>query len=138
VGDLRLNVRMNLFGQPLDAVVWVSFEAPIRLGANATTSNIEIVVSAIENAEIEVNVVQESMLSAQPALQSLLETQLVPALGGLLGGGAPLASFPLPEIDLSSALGQPPGTSVVVIEPLTTPPAPERQAGNTIVYGRLR
>jgi hypothetical protein len=139
IGDLRIDANMSLFGQPLDAVVYVAFEAPIRLGANSATGEIEIVVSAVENVEVEVHVVQESMLSAQPALQSLLETQLVPALGGLLGGGAPLTSFPLPEMDLSEALGQPPGTSVVRIVPLTAPlPGPERQSGNTIVYGRLQ
>ncbi len=138
IGDMQLTASMDLFGQPLDAVIWVSFDAPITLGANATSGEIEIVVSAVENVEIEVNVQQEQMLSAGPVLASLLETQLVPALGGLLGGGAPLASFPLPEMDLSASLGQPPGTSVIAIQPLAMTPAPPRQAGNTIIYGSLR
>ena len=138
VGDLRLLAHLELFGQPLDAVIWVSFDAPIRLEPNADTSSIEIVVSAPENVEVEVNVVQEAMLGEQPALAGLFETEIVPALGGLLGSGAPLASFPLPDIDLSAALGQPPGTSVIRIVPLATPPAAERQSGNTVVYGRLQ
>lgn len=137
VADLEITASLDLFGQPLDAVVYVAFEAPITLGANG--SDIEIVIQSIENVELEVNVVQESMLSAKGALESLLRTELVPALGGLLGDGSPLASFPLPEIDLSASLGQPPGTSVIAIQPLTSgtlPPA--RQSGNTVIYGRLQ
>lgn len=138
VADLRIDMSMELVGLPLDAVVWVAFEAPIRLGASAATGQIEIVVSSVENVQVEAHVVQESMLAVQPVLLSLLEAQLVPALGSLLGGGKPLAGFPLPEMDLSAALGQPAGTSVVRIEPLSTPPAPERQGGNTIIYGSLK
>ena len=137
VGDLRILTSMSLFGQALDAVVWVSFEAPIRLGANPA-GEIEIVVSSVENVQVEVKVLQEALIDSGPVLRGLLETELVPALGSLLGGGTPLASFPLPEVDLSESLGQPPGTSVIRIVPLSPPlPGPERDAGNTIVYGRL-
>ena len=138
VGDLEITASLELFGQPLDAVIYVSFEAPISLGANTTTNDIEIVIQAVENVELEVAVTQESMLAAQPALKSLLETELVPSLGSLLGNGQPLASFALPDIDLSSSLGQPPGTSVIKIVPFSDPSLPdERQDGNTVLYGKL-
>jgi hypothetical protein len=138
VGDLEITASLDLFGQPLDAIIYVSFEAPISLGANPVSNDIEIVIQAVENVEIEVAVTQESMLGAQPALKTLLETELVPSLGALLGNGQALAAFPLPDIDLSSSLGQPPGTSVIRIVPYSDPTLPdERQAGNTVLYGKL-
>lgn len=136
VGDLRIDATLDLFGQPLEAVVYTTFEAPIAL--EAIGSDLAITVQDIQNVQLEVNVTQESMLGVESTLAGLLETELVPALGGLLGGGSPIASFPLPEVDLSASLGQPPGTSLIKIIPLATPPAPTRQEGNTIVYGQLQ
>lgn len=139
VGDMRVDANLKLFGQPVDAIVYVAFDAPISLGANPTTGDIEIIVESIENVKLEVNVTNEAALGIEPALASLLETQLVPALGGLLGNGTPLASFPLPEIDLSSSLGQPAGTSLIKIVPITSPTLPNtRQSGNTVIFGRLQ
>ncbi|MEZ4461527.1 MAG: hypothetical protein R3E66_17765 [bacterium] len=139
VGDMRIDASLKLFGQPIDAIVYVAFDAPISLAANPTTGDIEIIIQAIENVKLEVNVTNEPALGAEPALASLLESQLVPALGGLLGNGTPLASFPLPEIDLSASLGQPAGTSLIKIVPLTTPGLPSsRQSGNTVIFGRLQ
>lgn len=139
VGDMRIDASLKLFGQPIDAIVYVAFDAPISLAANPATGDVEIVIQAIENVKLEVNVTNEAALGAEGALASLLESQLVPALGGLLGNGTPLASFPLPEIDLSSSLGQPPGTSLIKIVPLTGPNLPStRQSGNTVIYGRLQ
>jgi hypothetical protein len=139
IGDLRIDASLDLFGQPVEAVVYVAFDAPISLAANPLTGDIEIVIQAIENVKLEVNVTNEAALGVEPALASLLETQLVPALGGLLGNGTPLASFPLPEIDLSSSLGQPAGTSLIKIVPINDPALPDsRQNGNTVIYGRLQ
>jgi len=136
VGDMQINASLDLFGQHMDLLVYVSFEAPISLAAS--NGELVITVQSVENVKLEVNVVQENLLASETVIANLLETQLVPALGNLLGGGQPLASFPLPEIDLSSALGQPPGTSVIVIETMTNSNWQERIDGNTIVYGRLR
>ena len=136
VGDLLVNATLELFGQPMTLEVYVSFEAPIQLGA--VGSELAITVDAIENVELEVNVIEEGLIGSESVIKDLLRTELVPALGGLLGDGEPLASFPLPEIDLSADLGLPPGTVGISIQPLATPPADERQDGNTIVYGRLR
>ncbi len=139
IADLRIDTTLDLFGQPVTAIVYVAFDAPITLAANPATGDIEIVIQAIENVQLEVNVTNEAALGVEPALASLLETQLVPALGGLLGNGTPLAAFPLPEIDLSASLGQPPNTSLIKIVPITNGTLPNtRQSGNTVIYGRLQ
>lgn len=139
IGDLRIDATLDLFGQPVNAEVYVAFDAPITLAANPNSGDIEIIIQAIENVKLEVNVTNEPALGVESALASLLETQLVPALGGLLGNGTPLASFPLPEIDLSASLGQPPGTSLIRIVPINDAGLPSsRQSGNTVIYGRLQ
>ncbi|MEO1270166.1 MAG: hypothetical protein AAFX99_18930, partial [Myxococcota bacterium] len=134
--DLRIDVGLTLAGQPIELVVYVSFEAPIALTAAA--GEISITVDTIQNPELEVTAAEEGMIGAEELIAQLLTDELVPALGGLLGNGQPLASFPLPEVDLSSSLGQPPGSSVIRILPLDPPPAPPRQPYQTVIYGRLQ
>jgi hypothetical protein len=136
VGDMKINASLTLFGTPLNAVVYVAFDAPISLAASG--GQLGITVSAIENVQLEVNVVQPELAGFEDAISELLGSQLVPALGGLLGNGTPLASFPLPEIDISSQLGQPAGSLVIAIDVLSNPAFRNRIDGNTIVYGQLR
>jgi hypothetical protein len=136
VGDLRVDASLDAFGQRLDLIVYVAFDAGIALAANA--GQLGITVSSIENVAIEVNVVQPDLAGFEDTIGDLLAAQLIPALDGLLGGGQPLASFPLPEIDLSPQLGQPPGTLLIAIDVLSNPAWETRIGGNTIVYGRLR
>jgi hypothetical protein len=136
VGDLEITATMDLFGQPLSLLVYVSFEAPISLAAAA--GQVQITVSAVENVALEVTVLEEDLIGSEGVIRDLLETQLVPALGALLGDGEPLGSFPLPEIDLSESVGLPPGTVQFAIDPLTSPDWPPRLDGNTIIYGQMR
>lgn len=136
VADLRIDASLALFGRPLDLVVWVAFEAPITL--SAADGELNITVDEIENVQLEVNVVDEGFISAEGTVRDLLLAQVVPALGDLLGGGEPLAGFPLPEFDLSDALGLPPGSLLISIDVIDDPDLTPRIEGNTIVYGRLR
>ena len=135
VGDLRIDASLIFAGQRLDLVVYAFFDAPVRLEGRG--AQIALTIEAIENVQLDVTVVQEALAGSRDLIAGLLERQLVPALGALLGSGEPLVSFPLPEADLSAAVGQEPGTSVLRIETLRNPPALERQAGNTVLYGRL-
>ena len=134
VSDLRIDASLVLSNQPIELVVYVSFNAPITLGA--AEGQLSITVGSIEDIELEISAVEESMIPAEAAIEGLLIDELVPALGGLLGNGEPLASFPLPEVDLSASLDQPPGTSVIRILPID-PPASPRQPYSTVIYGRL-
>ncbi|HSN84428.1 MAG TPA: hypothetical protein VLS88_17750, partial [Polyangiales bacterium] len=59
---------------------------------------------------------EDEQLGSETLLQGLLETALGNAIEGALGGGG-LGTVPLPQIDLSSGLGLPPGTAVIEIMP---------------------
>jgi hypothetical protein len=136
VADMKVTASLKLFGIPMDIVVYAAFEATIEI----TTANNElgIVISGIESVLLDVTVLQDSLIGSEQVIHDLLLAQLMPALGGLLGGGEPLASMPLPAIDLSSAVGQPPGSIVLNIGILDNPAWERRINGNTIVYGRLQ
>lgn len=133
--DLRIDASLLLFGQRLDLVVYTAFDAPIQLVA--ADGELGVIVDAIEDVSLEVNVVQEDLVASEALIAGLLESELVPALGDLLGGGEPLASFPLPAFDLSDGVGLPPGSLEIAIS-IIDPPAETRQGGNTIVYGVLQ
>ena len=67
---------------------------------------------------------------AEPLLKSVLQNALGDALVGALAGGG-LGSIPLPTIDLSDALGLPPGSALIEIQPQTA----TRVDGTTVIGG---
>ncbi len=136
LGDLRIDAHMNLFGQDIDIIGYVAFEAPLSLASR--NGAIQITIESIENVRMDLEVQQENLINSELVIRDLLEAQLIPSLGDLLGGGEPIAEFPLPEIDISEDLGVAPGTLVIAIEPETNPGFNTHIDGNTIVYGRLR
>ena len=130
IGDLRIDASLTLFGQPLDLIVYVAIEAEVTVTAEA--GEIGFGIGNLSNPQLEINVVQENLISAEATFESLLLTELIPALETALGGGGTLGSFPLPEIDLSGAIG--------TTEPLIlriTPSEVIRSGGNTVILGVL-
>ncbi len=131
IGDLRVNAHLELFGQPMDIVIYATLTAALEL--TAADGQIGIRLSEIRSLDTDVTVQQDDMVASEAVVKDLIETQLI---GGLLGalGGDSLASIPLPEMDLSASVGLPPGSAVIAI----TPQSVTRQGGNTIVSGTLQ
>lgn len=136
VGDLKITASLKLFEQPMDVVIYAAFDAQVEI----TTVNNElgITIQSLENMHLEVNVLQDPLIASESVIHDLILAQLMPSLEGMLGNGEPLASMPLPEIDLSSSLGLEPGSVVIHIAVLDNPDWPGRIGGNTIVYGQLQ
>ncbi len=131
IGDLRIDASMQVFGAPLDVVVFASFTAGLDL--RAQEGGIGLAVESIESADLEINVVQDDLISFEAVLGELIEASLIPALLELLGGDG-LGSFPLPSIDLSEAIDGLNEPLIITIVPRTL----QRQGGNTIVRGELQ
>lgn len=131
-GDLAVTADLTVLGTQLNLIVYLAFDAPIRL--DVVDGQVSIIIDELANVDMEVNVVQDDLIGFESVIEDLLRTQLVPAIGGLLGSGEPLAGFPLPEIDLSSSLGLPAGTTVIAI----VPSGVVRSGGNSIIQGALR
>lgn len=130
IGDIRIDASLELFGVPLDFVIYASLEASLNLTAGP--DGIGFGIGDLVSYGTEVTVQQEDAVAAEATVAALIEAQLVPALLGALGGDS-LASFPLPAFDLSESVpGLPPG-SVLAIEPTGL----VRDSGNTYVLGVL-
>jgi hypothetical protein len=131
MGDLSLLASMNFSGVPMDIIVWAS--ATMGLELTASNSQIDITITAIDGIETEIDVVQDELVGLILLIGDGFEQLLVDALMGALNGGQ-LASIPLPEMDLSDAVGLPPGTAVIALDPQDV----SRQGGNTIISGDLQ
>ena len=128
IGDLRIDGSMKLQGSPLTFVAYVSCELNLEVGADDT--GIVLDVSDVEAIASELTVNEPEHIEAEALLKSVLQNALVDALVGALSGGG-LGSIPLPEIDLSGALGLPPGTALIEITPQTV----TRVNGTTVIGG---
>ncbi|MFT5991429.1 MAG: hypothetical protein ACI82G_000418, partial [Bradymonadia bacterium] len=129
IGDLRIDASLNLFGQPLNLIIYVAVDAEIDI--TAADGQLGFGFGSLDNAQFEVNVVQESAIAAEATFEALLADQLVPGLEAALGGGA-LGGFPLPTIDLSEAVG---GDEPLLLT--INPREVIRRAGNTLILGTL-
>jgi hypothetical protein len=131
VGDLRIDATMQVFGEPIDVVIFASLEAGLDL--RAEEGGIGLAIESVERAELEINVQQEDLVGFESVLADLIEDNLIAALLDLLGGES-LGSFPLPAIDLSSAIEGINEPLLISIEPQSI----DRSEGNTIVSGVLQ
>lgn len=132
LGDIKIHAHMTLFGTPVDFDVWAS--AFIGVTVALSGDNIALAIDGIKRAEIEVDVLNDSLISLEPVIADLIETQVLPTAIEQLGTNGQLAAFPLPNIDLSGAIaGLPAGTGIHIV-----PQVIVRDNGNTIAGGRLQ
>jgi hypothetical protein len=131
IGDLRVDAKLKLFGQPMDVVVYATITAGVTV--SATEGAIGISLSELKTSELQVDVLQENLISSEAVLGGLIEENLIGALVGQLTGTA-LGSFPLPSIDLSGAVaGLPAGTGIAI-----NPNKVTRVDGNSVIGGTLK
>ncbi len=113
VGDVRVHASMTLMGQPIEMDAYASAEAALLIDVKNTPAGAELAfgIQNIDIIEIEVESVSGGMAGAKYALAALIEDTLLPMVfEGFTG--EPIASFPIPEIDLGSlGTGLPQGTT---------------------------
>jgi hypothetical protein len=131
VGDFKVDAKLKLFGQPMDVVLYASFVAGVTV--KAVGNEIGISLDSVKSKALQVDVLQDNMVSSEGVLEKLVADALLDNLVAQLGGTA-LGTFPIPSIDLSSSMpGLPPGTGIGIAVETTT-----RKNGNTIVGGKLK
>ncbi len=131
IGDLRLDAHFEIGGLPVDLVVYAS--ATMGLELTASNGEIAISITQVDGLETELDVVQDEMIGLIPLIGDGFEMLIADVLMEALNGGQ-LATIPLPEMDLSDAVGLPPGSAVIALDPQDV----SRQAGNTIIGGDLQ
>jgi hypothetical protein len=130
LGDLEIRGDLALNGEPISFTAYSSLAGNIALGVNS--EGLQIGIEGIDEVETELTIHEDGQLEAEPLLLGLLETALVDAIEGALGGGG-LGTVPLPQIDLSSGLGLPDGSATIVVMPQSL----DRSDGVTVIKASL-
>ena len=132
VGDLKVSGSMKLFNSPVDFTMYATFKTDVTV--TATNSAIGIALNGVKNADVQVDIVQDSMVGAEGTLAELVKTQVLGALVGKLTGSA-LGSFPIPAINLSITL---PGGGTTSVSLTIATDKVVRDDGNSVVQGHLQ
>ncbi|MGB5695073.1 MAG: hypothetical protein WBM46_05435 [Polyangiales bacterium] len=103
-----------------------------RLALGINPEGLGLGLESIDRIDTELTIHEDDRLEAEALLRTVLETALVSAIEGALGGGG-LGTVPLPEIDLSAALGLAPGTALIEIMPQSV----QRVDGVTVIGASL-
>lgn len=130
LGDVRIDATMTVGGNPVSFVAYSSMLA--NLEVTPTGSGAEITISDLESIETELTVDQDEQIDQEFAFTQLLEGQLEGVVISSLSE-AGLGAIELPEIDISSAAGLPPGTVALSI----TTDSTVRVPGITVIQGHL-
>lgn len=127
LGDLRIDASMSIDGVPVDFVAFASMSLVVEI--DATDAGLVITMPSVDWIETELTVSDDDLISAEDEIADLVEAALSEQLVAALGGG--LSPIALPEIDLSTSLGVPPGLAVLTM----TVDQLEHVPGVTVVSG---
>ncbi len=130
LGDVHITGSLLLNDNPITFEAFSSLLAGLEF--TPTASGVAITISDVERIDTELTVEQDAGIETEPLLLATLETQLVDGVLGAIASGG-LGEINLPQIDVSSSLGLPPGSAVLVI---TTEEA-TRAPGVTVIVGHL-
>lgn len=131
LGDVRIDGELLLDGMPLTFTAFASFVAGVQVGMAG--GRLGVGFRGVDGVEIEISIEQDALISLEALLRTVLEEALTEALEGALDTAGELFVIPLPEIDLSQAVGLPPGSAVIEI----TPERVERIDGFTVIGASL-
>ncbi len=130
IGDIRIDGSLVLGQTPITFVAHSTMFAGLEF--TPTESGVAITITDVERIDTELTVAEDEAIDTELLLTSTLEMQLVDGvLGGIANGG--LGGIDLPNIDISAALGLPPGTAALHVTADETVRAP----GVTVIRGHL-
>lgn len=131
LGDVRVDVTLQMFGQPVSLVVFASLD--MAVGFSLSERSVLVQIGALRRAAIQVEVSTPTHFGLEPVIDELIETRVVPYVMEALQA-EPIGSFPLPDIDLGGSVGGLPAGTAIRIAPTSI----ERFEGQTIVRGNLQ
>jgi len=116
IGDVGVHATMMLFGQAMDMQIYASLEAEAQITAADSPTGKQLALTVDKPLFIDLQIASLSggLVGAEDQLTSLFKSTLVPQVMNLLSGKV-LATFPIPQIDLSTlAPGIPAGTVIAI------------------------
>jgi hypothetical protein len=136
IGDIFLEVELDIGGLPLNAGIFISVEAEADIGSTTDPETGEaqfgVSIGALTKSVHEIVSITPGWESLIPVIEELIGEDLIASLVNGLGGEA-LGGIPIPSIDLSSLDPSiAPGTMLDL-----TIDVVERTLGNTAAYGTM-
>jgi hypothetical protein len=134
MGDLQLQASMVMFGMDVEVTMYSSFTAGIVVGVGSKDGEtvLEMAVTDIGKVLLEVATVSENLIGSEDSLRALVISQVLPVFLEQLTGDS-LASFPLPEMDMTGLIPGVPGDAKLSMTPKST----YREKGYTVITGSV-
>jgi hypothetical protein len=134
MGDMRLEAEFVMFGTPAKVTMFTTFTAAISIEVKQVNGKNELAmgVTKIDQVALEIATVSENLVGAEDSLKLLIKQNVLPVFLNQITGSA-LASFPLPEMDMSGMIpGAPPEAKLKM-----TPKSQYREKGYTVITGSV-
>lgn len=133
LGALRLRVKFELIGQPVEMEVHFAAEAPVQLEVreDAQGQRLRLAIAKISRLEVDSKNLASGEASVYDAMKQMLDTQLLPQLTVSLSEKA--VSFKIPSIELSKLHASMPAGSVIRLSLAKV----EQRDGYAVVMGGL-
>ena len=135
MGDLMLDVTMNMFGMDVHVVIYAAFEAEVEVDVvqgEGGQNELAMTLNDITYVQIELATVSENLVGSEDSLRLLLKQQILDKVLGMITENA-MASIPIPTIELGSMIpGLPPGASLNM-----KPKETYRDRGYTVISGTV-
>jgi hypothetical protein len=129
IGDVHIDAVVNIANKSIPFEAYTSLVVGVDIAASE--DGISLGITGVERIDTELTASKDENIADEGALVEILESQLAGLLIDGLGGG--LGSFELPPLDLSEAVGLPPGSAVVEIKVTEV----TRIDGGTLLSGHL-
>ena len=108
--DLKVLASMQIGGVPLQAVMFLTFRGDVEF--TTPQAGLSLQLAALQSSDLQLDLLTDAPIGVETLLETLMKSYLLPNLLSSLGQQA-LGKFPMPLMDLSSALGHPPGTDEI-------------------------
>jgi len=134
MGDLEIDASMVMWGMPVDVTMYATFTASITIEVETVNGQnlLQMGVTKINTVKLEVATVSENLVGSEDTLRLLIKQQVLPVFLEQITESA-LASFPLPEMDMSGMIpGAPPEVKLEM-----TPMSQYREKGYTVITGSV-
>ncbi len=134
MGDLQLEASMVMFGMQVDVTMYASFTAGITIGVSNQDGQtvLDMAVTDIDTVLLEVATVSENLIGSEDSLRALVISQVLPVFLEQITGDS-LASFPLPEMDMTGMIPGLPGEAKLSMSAKST----YREKAYTVITGSV-
>ena len=134
MGDLQIQAEMVMWGMPVQVTMYATFTASILIKVASVDGQtvLDMGVTEIKQVKLEVATVSENLVGSEDTLRMLIKQQVLPVFLEQITGDS-LASFPLPEMDMTGMIPGMPGEAKLTMTPMSS----YREKAYTVITGSV-